>query len=432
VQGWTECWAFRPASIQSLNLIGEMAMEKELEVCSDELLNRVQTALLANEPNTQELQEALMRELHLSEEMVPRLLYQVVRELNLSLFPAITHLELIHTEGCNLACEYCFEKNMLGHKKMPHEIACLAIDLLFDYSCDESELSITHFGGEPTLNFAGIRLATEYAEEKASLFGKTVKFDTTSNGVLLNDEMVKYFSDHNIRVLLSMDGLEKTHDKFRVDKLGRGTFKQVLKGLEILKKRQSWVGVKMTVMPQNVDSLFDDVIGLTHLGINQFLIGHATGVEWSAEAMTTYENQFGKLHRWYKENPRADLKIDDFETTEEVGYFGCQAGRNSIAVTVRGEVSPCSKIMGFSSKSLVGKMGDVWHGLTYLRNRYDLVSCSQVKSACENLGIAQDFQGGCFAVNYGESGNLFNPSLTEHAFSLLKRSACSGCSGCSR
>jgi uncharacterized protein len=373
-----------------------------------------------------------MEEMEIARDEAANLIYQVVLQLNLTFFPAISHIELVHTEGCNLGCTYCFEKNMLGHRKMPTEVAKLAVDLLFDYSGEESSLQITHFGGEPTLNFPAIQSSTEYAEKKATALGKSVEFDMTTNGVLLNDNMVAFFADHNVRVLLSIDGLEASHDKFRVDKRGRGTFKQVMKGLEILKKKQSWIGAKMTVMPENVGALFHDVMGLYNLGVNHFIIGHATGVEWSDKAMSVFEDEYGQLYHWYQENPRNDLRIDDFEKTEEIGsFFGCQAGRNSVAVSVYGEISPCSKIMGFSSKRLVSKLGDVWHGLTHIRNRNELVSCSRIISACEDVGIAHDFQGGCFAVNYGESGDLFRPSLQEHAISLLRRSACAGCPSCS-
>ena len=257
------------------------------------------------------------------------------------------------------------------------------------------------------------------------------RFDITTNGVLLREEMVDYFSEHGIRALISLDGLEQSHDRFRIDKRGRGTFQKALRGLELLKAKQSWIGVKMTVMPLNVDALFEDVLGLYGLGVNQFIIGHATGVTWPPQIMAAYGEQLGELYRWYKQNSCTNLRIDCFDEVDDVGFFGCQAGRQSIAVTVNGQVSPCSKIMGFSSTQLLGKLGDVWHGLTHLRNRHEFNHCSQLESACRDEGIAQEFQGGCFAVNYGETGDLFKPSLQEHAFTLLKRSACAGCASCS-
>ncbi|HSE37359.1 MAG TPA: radical SAM protein [Blastocatellia bacterium] len=396
------------------------------ESLSETLFNH----LLEKTPDPTLLQTKLMSELDLSESDGREVLYQVVKQVNRQFFPPITQLEIIHTEGCNLGCTYCFERNMLGYKKMPADVAYASVDLLFDYSFDEHDLTLTHFGGEPTLNFPGIQLVTEYAEKKAAAHGKTITFNMTTNGILINETMANYFAQHRIMVLLSIDGLESTHDRYRVDKGGHGTFKRVLRALNILKRSQSWIGIKMTVMPENVDYLFNDVRGLYDLGVNHFIIGHATGIPWSSEAMACYERRLGELFSWYRSNPHDDLRIDGFDEDADDGFFGCQAARTSVAVAISGEISPCSKIMGLNSKELIGKLGDIRYGIFCISNRTALVGCSQLKSACEEEGIAESYQGGCFAVNQAENGDMFRPSLQEHRISMLKRSACAGCSGC--
>lgn len=402
-------------------------MDRKFKDLPAEISEFAQSILLSDDPDIRSLQAGFQARLKLSQQDTLSLVYKTILNLNLGLFPPITQLELVHTEGCNLGCEYCFEKDMLGYRRMSSEVACAAIDLLFDYSAREPSLQITHFGGEPTMNFSGIQAATEHAENRAAREGKSVRFDITSNGVLLNQRMVEYFADHEIMVLLSIDGLQPSHDRFRLDKRGRGTFEKVLRGLKLLKTVQPWIGVKMTIMPQNVSALFEDVVGLYELGVNQFIIGHATGVPWSNDEVSEFGTQLNRVFRWYKESARKGLRIAEFDETDNGPYFGCQAGRSSIAVTVDGQVSPCSKIMGFSSTRLVSKLGDVWNGLAHIRNRINIVGCEQLKSACVEREIADEFRGGCFAANYGESGDLFIPSLQEHSLSLAKRSACSGC-----
>lgn len=397
---------------------------------SDSLIQQVHDALLSNHPDLPQLQLLLEKNSSLSPEDAQKALYQVVLQLNTALFPPITKLELILTEGCNLGCTYCFEKNMLGYKMMPLDVARAAVDLLFDYSQNERLLYITHFGGEPTLNFPAIKYVTEYAEHKASLLGKSIDFNTTSNGVLLTEAMVDYFAKHKIKVLLSIDGLESTHNRFRIDKFGKGTFEQVMKGFKILKRKQPWIGVKMTVMPPNVPNLFDDVLGLYDMGVNQFIIGYATGIKWPEEDMIAYNDQLKKIYQWYKQKPRDDLRIDEFDDVENNSFFGCQAGRVSMTVTINGEISPCSKVLALNNKQLLAKLGDIRYGLSYVHNRFDLVSCSKLQSACEAHRIAEEFQGGCFASNYEDNYDIFQPSIQDHKFSLLKRSACSGCAGC--
>src|SRR5689334_12653036 len=229
------------------------------------------------------LQARLENALRVSSDSARVILYRVVHQLNASFFPPVTSLELVLTEGCNLACTYCFEKEMLGYKRMPLDTARAAVDLLFDYSRNEPRISITHFGGEPTLNFPAIQHVTDYATQRASVLGKSVEFNTTTNGVMLDESMVNYFAEHKIDVLLSIDGLESSHNRYRCDKRGQGTFERVVKGLRILKQAQPWVSAKMTVMPANAPNLFEDVVGLHGLGINQFIIGYATGITWSTD-----------------------------------------------------------------------------------------------------------------------------------------------------
>jgi uncharacterized protein len=384
-------------------------------------------AFMTESPDPGRIQEWVVTRYGVSANEARSVVYGVVSALNAKLFPPVTHLELIHTEGCNLGCSYCFEKNMLGYRRMSPDVARAAVDLLFDYSRDAPRLTIVHFGGEPTLNFRAIRLVTEYAEQRAAESGKTLEFDMTSNGVLLTDQMVDYFADHQIKVLLSIDGLHESHDRFRRDKQGRGTFDRVLRGMAVLKRRQRWIGAKMTVMPENAGRLYEDVRGLYDLGVNQFIIGYATGVNWPAAQMEEYADQLGRVYAWYKAEPRRDLRISDFDEAAEEPFFGCQAGKISITVAVNGEVSPCSKVLALNNRQLLGKLGDVQYGLTHLLTRSELVSCSKVKGACGDLGITDQYHGGCFASNYEANGDLFQPNLVDHTFSLLQRSRCAGC-----
>jgi uncharacterized protein len=411
----------------------EVAMEllqirRRQEVSLPSNLNdAVVTVLLADEPDAVALERRVGEELGLPIEDARAIVYRLVASFNARLFPPVTHLEVIHTEGCNLGCAYCFEKEMLGYRRMPPAVARAAVDLLFTYSREAPHLTIVHFGGEPTLNMPSVRLVTEYAEHLAAEHKKTLEFDMTSNGVLLSEEMVEYFASHAIKVLLSIDGLEASHDRYRTDKKGRGTFKRVMAGLALLKRRQPWIGVKMTVMPDCAHRLFDDVRGLYDLGINQFIIGYATGIEWPREAIERYATEMGRIYAWYKAHDGGDLRMADFDKPAEGTFYGCQAGKISVTVTVNGEVSPCAKVLAVDNRRLLAKLGDVTYGLTHMRNRRDLVTCAQLKAAVSARGLAEEFQGGCFASNYQDTGDLFTPNLQDHLFSVLERQHCAGC-----
>src|SRR5262245_55434643 len=99
---------------------------------ADLLSQTISRGLLSLDPNPAEMQDWMRAEYDFSAQDSQRVIYEVVRNVNRSMFPPISQLELIHTEGCNLACTYCFEREMLGYKRMPIEIAKSAVDLLID------------------------------------------------------------------------------------------------------------------------------------------------------------------------------------------------------------------------------------------------------------------------------------------------------------
>ena len=318
---------------------------------------------------------------------------------------------------------------MLGYRRMPPDVGRRAIDLLFEYAQDQPEVEITHFGGEPVMNFAAACDITSTQSEANSL-GKIVKFAMTSNGVLIDDEKAAYFGEHAIMVLLSIDGMRESHDRYRRDKRGDGTFDQVAAALKRLKKTQGWVGAKLTVMPANAHCLFDDVMGLHELGVNQFLVGYATGIHRGEGDMEVYMDQWKRLLEWYREEKRPEFRMTDFEGIEETSgpKFTCQAGNNSITVSVNGEASPCSKVLALNNKRLVLKLGNVWEGLTHLRNRGELTRTASLIRSCEQAGIADSYDGGCWATNYTDNQDVFQPSMQDYRFKILQKSACSGCS----
>lgn len=186
----------------------------------------------------------------------------------------------------------------------------------------------------------------------------------------------------------------------------------------------------MTVMPQNVERLFSDVRALYGFGVNQFLIGHATGVPWSEDRIQEYGSQMAQLRAWFLAEQRSDLRIEAFEN-EDSGrsYFGCRAGRNSITVSVDGQVSPCAKILGLGSKQILAKLGDVERGLTHLRTRLELNHTHKLRRQCEDEGVAREYRGGCFASNFSARRDLFKPALEDHKIDLLLRGICAGCGG---
>lgn len=389
----------------------------------DSIACEIEKELLAADPDVSALVSRIAHDHGMSLPDSESLCRTVVSSLNAEYFPGLTELELVLTEACNLACSYCFESGMKGARWMTSAIATRAVDFLFEYSENGAELSITHFGGEPLLNFEVLRVATEYAERRAQEANRTVTFNATTNGVSMTNDQLDYLIQHKVGILLSIDGMRESHDRYRVDRAGRGSFDRVIGTLKSLKHKGMWIGAKMTVMPENAHRLYDDVVGLHELGVNQFLIGRASGVGWGEMAVRNFCDQYREVARWYRERRRDDLRIRNLDQpSPQAAYFGCQAARNSVTVTTDGQISPCAKVLGFNGRAPIGKLGDVFFGLTHFQNRLQWVTGESLRLACGRLGIS-DYTG-CFASNLEETGSPFEPNISNYHSSRRIKEIC--------
>ena len=382
--------------------------------------------LMARDPSLDEAR-AILRESGIEGEEATDFIYDTVRQINRDSFFALSKIELLLAEGCDMACSYCFESAILDpslkrRRVMKDEVIERAIRLLFDHATGEEKVGLTLFGGEPTLNFPGLRRAVELFEAEVAARGVDSFINMTTNGLHLTQEMIDYLADHHVQVLFSIDGGRETHDRYRKDKRLEGTYDRVIANMKAMKRRQPWIGAKITVMPSEAARLFDNVQALLAEGINQFVIGAASGVAWSDAEQAAFLDQWQKIGRWMRDVRPEGVRITDFEEEDEIptgGRFGCGAARNTIAVNVAGDVAGCSKIISLDGEKTIGKLGDVWHGLYHIRERADMAGCGRLRENCAAAGIAEAYHGGCFATNYEATGDLYQPNLED--FDMAQR-----------
>ena len=158
---------------------------------------------------------------------------------------------------CNLDCKYCFflSKEML----YPGSRFRMADELLEEYikqyieAQQVPQMTIAWQGGEPTLmGIDFFRRSIEYVE-KYKKPGMTVEYTMQTNGTKLDDEWCRFFHQHNFLIGLSVDGPRELHDAYRVDKGGKGTFDQVMRGYRYLKKHNVEFNILTTVHAANAD-----------------------------------------------------------------------------------------------------------------------------------------------------------------------------------
>ena len=133
---------------------------------------------------------------------------------------------------CNLACRYCFagEGEYQGDRSlMSYEVGKKALDFLVANSGSRRNLEVDFFGGEPLLNFDVVKKLVAYGREIEKEKDKHFRFTLTTNGVLLNDDIIEFANREMDNIVLSIDGRREVHNHMRPFKNGTGSYKLIIK-----------------------------------------------------------------------------------------------------------------------------------------------------------------------------------------------------------
>lgn len=171
----------------------------------------------------------------------------------------ISNLRLNVTHNCNLCCSYCFESNSkqyLGHQTMDRETAQKATDVFLQIlkKNGRSEGNVRFFGGEPLLNYSLIVYLVNYVKSTRPA-DVQIRYVVNTNGTLITDEMAEFFHENDIQVVVSLDGVGKTNDYYRIDRDGKGSFERVDRGLCCLLMHHCSVDVATVVNETNLNLL---------------------------------------------------------------------------------------------------------------------------------------------------------------------------------
>lgn len=320
-------------------------------------------------------------------------------------------IELNLTFNCNLTCSYCFVRQKGAGERMSFDTAKNAIDLLLANAVSPV-LNITLIGGEPLLEFQLIKQIVPYALNEAGKRNRGVNWSITTNGTLVNEEILAFFAQYGIHILLSMDGGSESHDRYRRTRNGAGTWHQIAQTIPLMKRYQPWLGVRMTVSKEAIDNMSEDFNQLVQLGLNQFIIAPAQGADvWSEEEITRYGRNLMQILLHYRTLKQAGrpIFIEEFEKdVQAYAGWGCRAGSTSLSVAPNGDVSPCSKMLGLSSEAGKWIVGNVNKEINaaLLEPFKNPLSCR--KKSC--WACSRKCTGGCYAVNFEQTGNHFTPS----------------------
>ncbi len=297
-------------------------------------------------------------------------------------------LHVAHT--CNLNCSYCFASQGKYHGDralMSFEVGKQALDFLIAHSGNRRNLEVDFFGGEPLMNFDVVKRLVAYAREEEKKHQKNFRFTLTTNGMLIDDDVIDFANRECSNVVLSLDGRKEIHDRFRVDYAGKGSWEK------IVPKFQKLVEARGHKSMEPVVCAADDPSALTEEDLPLVLSQYE-----ELAALMLKRRREGKPFTFY--HYMIDL------TGGPCIYkriSGCGSGTEYMAVTPWGDLYPCHQFVGEEKF----KLGNVWDGVTNPAVQEEFAACNvYARAECRDCWARLYCSGGCAANAYHATGSV--------------------------
>jgi len=340
-------------------------------------------------------------------------------------------LHVAHT--CNLNCSYCFasQGKYQGHRAlMTFEVGKQAFDFLIANSGTRKNLEVDFFGGEPLMNWDVVKQLVEYARSVEKEAGKNFRFTLTTNGVLIDDEVIDFCNREMSNVVLSLDGRKEINDLFRVDHEGRGSYDNIVPKFKHFVEKRGGKDYYMrgTFTHNNVD-FTNDIFHMADLGFTELSMEPVVCPPDDPYALT--KEDLPKLFEQYeilaKEMIRRKKAGNGFTFYHYMldlqngpciykRITGCGSGTEYMAVTPWGDLYPCHQFVG-DPKFL---LGNIWDGVTNKPCQDSFRSCNAyAREECRDCWARMYCSGGCAANSYHATGDIHG--VYEYGCELFKK-----------
>lgn len=327
-------------------------------------------------------------------------------------------LHVAHT--CNLNCAYCFASQGKYHGDravMPFDIGRQALDFLIERSGARRNLEVDFFGGEPLMNWDVVKRLVAYARGREAETGKRFRFTLTTNGLLIDDDVIDFANREMHNVVLSLDGRREIHDRCRVDYAGNGSWDRVVPKFQRLVEARGGRGYYMrgTFTHANPDFL-RDVQAMLDLGFTELSMEPVVAAPGDPDALTEDDlpvvlDQYERLAALMLEREREGRPFTFYHYMLDLTggpcvykrVSGCGSGTEYMAVTPWGDLYPCHQFVGEEAF----RLGDVWHGVTNPDAQNAFASCNvYAKPECRDCWARLWCSGGCAANAYHAAGSV--------------------------
>lgn len=323
---------------------------------------------------------------------------------------------------CNFRCRYCFADEGAYHsvrESMSLETAKKAIDFLIENSGKRKVLEADFFGGEPLMNLQVIKDTVAYARKRGEECGKKFLFTTTTNALLLNDDVIDFFNREMENVVLSLDGRKEVHDAIRKSVNGKGTFDLVMPKIKkfiSLRGDKSYY-VRGTFTAKNLD-FSKDVLFIADQGVDSIsmepVVTDIPDLKIKESHLPKIKAQYEKLCDEYLKRYAEGRGFNFFHFNIDLEggpclskrVSACGAGNEYFSVVPNGDIYPCHQFAG--DKSF--KMGSVYTGIERkdIREKFKN-SCLFTRKKCKDCFAKFICSGGCNANNYHFNGDIDEP-----------------------
>jgi len=327
-------------------------------------------------------------------------------------------LHVAHT--CNLNCEYCFASQ--GRYKgdralMSFEVGKRALDFLIENSGGRVNLEVDFFGGEPLMNWDVVKKLVAYARSREKECRKNFRFTLTTNGVLLDDEVIDFANREMHNVVLSLDGRREVHDHFRKNFAGEGSYDLIVPKFQrfVEKRGDREYYIRGTFTRRNLDFMNDILhmldLGFTQLSMEPVVCAPSDPYALRKEDLPGLFEQYELLAKEMIRRRREGRGFNFYHYMIDLTHgpcvykrvAGCGSGTEYLAVTPWGELYPCHQFVGDANYS----MGNVFKGVTNPELRDRFKACNvYARPECRSCWAQLYCSGGCAANSYHATGDI--------------------------
>ncbi len=327
-------------------------------------------------------------------------------------------LHVAHT--CNLNCSYCFASQGKFHGEralMPFEVGRRALDFLMENSGSRRNLEVDFFGGEPLMNWDVVKRLVAYARSVEKEKGKNFRFTLTTNGMLIDEDVIQFANREMHNVVLSLDGRREVHDRFRVDYQGQGSFDQIVPKFQKLVQARGNRNYYMrgTFTHWNPDFL-QDIEAMLDLGFTELSMEPVVCAPEDPAALTEEDKgivmeQYEKLAQKMLERKKAGKPFTFYHYMIDLEsgpciykrISGCGSGTEYMAVTPWGDLYPCHQFVGEERF----RLGSVFEGVANPGVQEEFRRCNvYARPDCADCWAKLYCAGGCAANAYHATGSI--------------------------